>query len=150
MTLTDSPRFARQFARLVELFGGVRMSEGRLEGYFEALKDLPIAALEDAMEAAARTLERFPRPADLRRLVRERRPRQGTRGLRLPPGFRHADPEHADTAFRLIRAICETRMPAAQRLAHFRAMAHAFPGVGWEDAAAHTAEIVAAQIGGVR
>lgn len=144
MTIEDTPRFLRKLSALVELFG-TRMTDGRLQGYFEALKDLPIGALEDAMATAAKASERFPRPAELRRLVRERSPRRRQSAtFHLPPGFVEAEPEHAATGFKLLGAIASSRMPAEQRLKHYRAMATAFPGVGWEEAAADAAEIVAA------
>lgn len=65
---SDAVRFARVMAALGEVFD-TPVSEVRVESYFRALGDLPIAAVE---QAAARVIQEgryFPRPVELREAI---------------------------------------------------------------------------------
>jgi len=68
MTDTDHTTFARALVVLAETLGEP-LSELRGEGYWEALRDLPLGAVLAAMHEALRMSRFFPKPADLRGYV---------------------------------------------------------------------------------
>jgi hypothetical protein len=65
MTAADRPAFAELLALLGETFHEP-ISEGRVAGYWIALSDMPLPALQAAVCEALRTCRFFPRPAELR------------------------------------------------------------------------------------
>lgn len=67
MTDTDHPRFVALLAILAETFGET-VTPPRLEGYWLALRDLPLEAVEWAVKLALIRSRFFPRPAELREL----------------------------------------------------------------------------------
>ena len=79
MTNQDTTKFAKLLAILGDTFAEP-ISELRIETYFEALSDMPIAKVQNAVKRAIRELDFFPKPAELRRLG-------GSLGGRVgPPG----------------------------------------------------------------
>ena len=68
MTQDDRGRLATALMVLGETFNEP-VSELRAEGYFEALRDMGIEAIEAAVRMALRTKTFFPKPAELRELV---------------------------------------------------------------------------------
>ena len=67
MTNQDTDKFAKLLTILSDTFGEP-LTELRVETYFEALYDMPIAKVQNAMKRAIRELDFFPKPAELRRL----------------------------------------------------------------------------------
>ena len=65
MTAADRPAFAELLALLGETFHEP-ISEARVAGYWIALHDLPLPALQAAVREALRSCRFFPRPAELR------------------------------------------------------------------------------------
>jgi multidrug efflux pump subunit AcrA (membrane-fusion protein) len=65
MTETDHERFVELLTLLATTFDAP-MGSTRLEGYWRALEDMPLDALELAVDQALRTLRFFPKPAELR------------------------------------------------------------------------------------
>ena len=60
--------FVRSMLVLGEIYGEP-VSDLRLEGYLDALNDLPGEDVLDALRASPRTCKFFPRPADIRELA---------------------------------------------------------------------------------
>jgi len=68
MIETDLPAFAESMAALGVTFGEeISFERGRL--YFEALRDLPLEEVRQAVLAGIRRSKFFPRPAELREFV---------------------------------------------------------------------------------
>jgi hypothetical protein len=65
MTAADRPAFAELLALLGETFHEP-ISEARVAGYWLALDDLPLPALQAAVGETQRTCRFFPRPVELR------------------------------------------------------------------------------------
>jgi hypothetical protein len=65
MTAGDHPAFAELLALLGETFQEP-ISEARCAAYFDALRDLPLAAVQAAVREALRDCRFFPRPVELR------------------------------------------------------------------------------------
>lgn len=68
MTHDDRARFAAVLTALAETFNEP-LSTARLEGYWLALADLPLDAVEAAVQRALREAKFFPKPAELRTLA---------------------------------------------------------------------------------
>lgn len=68
MTPTDGRRFAELMMALGETFREP-VSDFRAEIYFNALKNLPLAEVETAVQLAIQGKTFFPKPAELRELV---------------------------------------------------------------------------------
>jgi hypothetical protein len=68
VTDADRSRFAELMYALSETFD-TKVSALRVQLYFDALVDLPIAAVERAARLAVGTLRFFPKPTELRELV---------------------------------------------------------------------------------
>lgn len=68
MTNADIPYLAKILAVFSSVFNEP-VDELKAEGYFAALKDLPLEAVREAAHAAIKTDNFFPRPARLRELV---------------------------------------------------------------------------------
>jgi hypothetical protein len=68
MTVDDSDEFFRRLVALAEIFD-LKLSPQRQALYFQALRDLPFAAVTEAMNTAARACTFFPKPAELRMLA---------------------------------------------------------------------------------
>lgn len=68
MTDAERPYLAKILAVFSSVFNEP-VDELKAEGYFAALKDLPLDAVRDAAHAAIKTEKFFPRPARLRELV---------------------------------------------------------------------------------
>jgi hypothetical protein len=131
------PRFVKALAFLVEAHGEKHMSAPRVDAYFKALQDFPIQLVERGMEHALQNVPRFPRPAEIRKAICDRRPMRRQPALPAPEAV--STPAHGKVAFALVQEILRTKMPPAQRRERFAQMARDWPGIGWEDA-----EIVAA------
>lgn len=71
MTDDDKKAFAEALASLAETFR-VTVTEGLLHGYFTALEDLPLHAVERACLKSKRYDDKFPPPVTLRQWSRER------------------------------------------------------------------------------
>lgn len=69
MKRTDRTRFGLAIAVMAETFDK-DVREGMVEGYFAALEDLSIEAVENACRVACRESEFFPRPVQLRRIAK--------------------------------------------------------------------------------
>ena len=67
MTNQDTTKFAKLLTILSDTFGEP-LTELRIETYFEALSDMPIAKVQNPVKRAIRELNFFPKPAELRRL----------------------------------------------------------------------------------
>lgn len=65
MNISDNGEFARRLTALGEVFD-VKLSPARQALYFEALRDLPFAAVAGAMNQAVKGCKFFPRPVELR------------------------------------------------------------------------------------
>lgn len=65
MNIDDSGEFGRRLVALGEVFDA-KISPQRAALYFEALRDLPFAAVVGAMNAAVKGCKFFPRPVELR------------------------------------------------------------------------------------
>ena len=65
MTAADRPAFAQLLALLGETFHEP-ISEARVAGYWLALEDVPLPALQAAVREALRGCRFFPRPVELR------------------------------------------------------------------------------------
>jgi len=68
MEADDLPEFAKALTALAECFGEP-LSVARIEAYFSALDDLPLANVQEALAGAMRTKTFFPKPAELRDLA---------------------------------------------------------------------------------
>jgi hypothetical protein len=68
MTDQDDARFAAALLGLAEVLGE-SLSKHRLNGYFEALRDLDLETVEVAIATAIRTARFFPKPVELRELA---------------------------------------------------------------------------------
>lgn len=68
MDTGDNSLFRQRLIGLAEVFD-VKLSPQRVALYFEALRDLPLEAVVQALNAAVRTLKWFPKPADIRALA---------------------------------------------------------------------------------
>ena len=68
MTQADIPAFGQGMAVLGEVFGA-EVSALRVQGYYEALRDLEWPLVHEAMRQSAQALKWFPKPAELRALV---------------------------------------------------------------------------------
>jgi hypothetical protein len=68
MTLHERLTFERNLEALADVFG-VRLTDGRRDGYWEALADLGYEAVEAAMSRAKQRAQRFPVPAQIRELA---------------------------------------------------------------------------------
>lgn len=133
MTIDERPRFAAMLALLAETFAEP-FSELRVEGYWLALGDLAVDAVEVAIRRAMTEARFFPRPAELRELAGRGVPDAGlvegllVAHLRAPGGERRApsDPFLALVVERLggLRRVVE--MPSGER---GRALRGLLPGV---------------------
>lgn len=68
MNELDRKHFAEAMVILGETFNEP-VSEVRIEAYFSALSDLPMAAVGAAVRSAVRTLRFFPKPVEIREMV---------------------------------------------------------------------------------
>jgi len=68
MTDDDFPRFAERMAVVADVLDA-SVTPSRFRGYFEALRDLSLDAVLQALTACLRTQVYFPKPADLRNLA---------------------------------------------------------------------------------
>ena len=68
MTATDAPAFLAHLSLLAELFDA-KFSEAKQQLYFEALSDIELGSLQDAMREAARSCKFMPKPIELRELA---------------------------------------------------------------------------------
>lgn len=129
MTAADRGRFAACLTALAETFAEP-CSVARLEGYFAALEDLPLPAVEAAIQGALRTATFFPRPAELRALAGVGDPDVGVVDSLVHDllwGRPVPTPAFAQLALERIggrRAVED--MPAGVRFAHLR---DALPGL---------------------
>lgn len=87
MTEQDRAAFGRHIAVLAETFGET-LTEPRLEGYFLALRDLPLEGIQRAIETALACCKFFPRPAELRELAGDVPPDPGLIEACLTAHFR--------------------------------------------------------------
>lgn len=65
MNTEDQPDFMRRLMALAEVFDA-KLSPARSALYFEALRDVPMASVVQAMNAAVKGCKFFPRPVELR------------------------------------------------------------------------------------
>jgi len=68
MTRNDFATFSARLVVLAELFDA-KFSEGKILLYFEALSDLPLERVIQALDEAARRCSFMPKPADLRTMA---------------------------------------------------------------------------------
>ncbi len=68
MTTADFAHFSARLVELGELFDA-KLSESKQLLYFQALSDLPLELVTDAVIQAARACKFFPKPVELRALV---------------------------------------------------------------------------------
>lgn len=89
MKETDRPAFMRAMTELAETMGEP-MSPGRVQGYWSALEDLPLADVLDGIQTAlAECTDFFPKPGKIRQLADVPRGYQPGDGLLTPmPDFR--------------------------------------------------------------
>lgn len=71
MNADDRAGFLKGLCHVAAIFD-TEMPEARIEGYFAALKDLPLWLVEDAFDRAVQNCRFFPRPAELRAMVTEK------------------------------------------------------------------------------
>lgn len=93
--MSDDQRISRMVAGMAEVFG-VTLTDGRLRGYVEALKDVPLELLQRGIRHAIVTWRYpdMPKPADIRAAVDHERESE-LRLLEAPPSF--AEPFYACT-----------------------------------------------------
>ncbi len=68
MTIEDAPEFLTLLGGLAEVFDA-KFSEVKQQLYFEALKDLTLRDIREAMQEAIKTCKFMPRPVEIRTLV---------------------------------------------------------------------------------
>jgi hypothetical protein len=68
MTEDDREPFAKHLAACAETLDAP-LTPGRIEGYFVALRDLPLDAILHALEAATAVSRFFPKPIEIRELA---------------------------------------------------------------------------------
>lgn len=76
MQPSDRPQFAELLGLLAETYD-VPVSEARAEAYWLALLDLPLEAVRHAVGVAMRSLDWFPKPAQLRKFSGYAAPHEG-------------------------------------------------------------------------
>lgn len=134
MTEDDRPAFVAGLTMLAEAFNEP-MSAGRLEAYWYAVEDLPLATVTTAMRQVLRDASGFfPKPGQLREHAGEREPDAGLIEALLVTHLRKpgvlpslpADPFLATVCRHLggMRQVVE--MPSGVRIAH---IAKVLPGV---------------------
>lgn len=70
MQTSDKPDFATAIGAMLETFGQ-ETTKPILHGYWLGLQDLPLQAVQSAVAQAIVTMDRIPKPVDLRRLAGE-------------------------------------------------------------------------------
>ena len=79
MIKADSPRFATVIGGMLSALGHAA-DEMTISGFWMALEDMPIEAVEAGAKMVARTSSGFPRPVDVRRASGERSPAEVAAG----------------------------------------------------------------------
>lgn len=142
MTYDDQPQFYRALHELAAVFR-VKLNDEQTAGYWRALEGHGLGPVRSAMEECAKSEERFPVPAAIRkRMYQDGRRLETVRALPPPP---HAETPHAKAGFALINRILVEKLGPAERRAAFVKMAAQFPGVGWEEAIEETDRLMDSQ-----
>lgn len=68
MTPQDAPLFIERLTAVAEVFDA-KCSEAKITLYFEALKDLDVFSVLEALDAAITTCKFFPKPVEIRELA---------------------------------------------------------------------------------
>ena len=67
MTEDEKPEFLNLLVGLADTFDA-KITDGRIDGYWQALQDLELGALRNAVGKALNVCDRFPPPVKLREL----------------------------------------------------------------------------------
>jgi hypothetical protein len=127
MTDHDRPAFVKMLQRLSLTFGRP-IDDGTLMAFFEALKDLGAADLEEAARQHCRTGRRWPVPADLRdyvEVIEEKRAKRERDALPpvvyrgLSPGDKPATEEQWQQFLVDLKHVIKT-IPGPERRPHNR------------------------------
>lgn len=118
--LSDEQRIARMVTGMAAVFG-VALSDGRLRGYVEALKDVPLDLLQRGVKRAIVTWRYpdMPKPGDVRASVDDERADE-QRLLSAPPDFsgsHYVCTQCEDSGWVVVEGRTDRKQPTARRCA---------------------------------